>query len=104
MLVAIDFHLDKPRQIVLAGDPNAADARAMLEAVYKPFFPNRVILAADQGPGQAFLGQRLEFIRDIKPIAGKSTAYVCENYACQRPTNDISELEKQLKPRPSATR
>jgi uncharacterized protein YyaL (SSP411 family) len=96
MLVAIDFHLDKPKQIVLAGDPAAPDTRAMLEAVYKPFLPNRVILAADQSTGQTFLATRLDFIRDIKPLGGKATAYVCENYACQRPTSDISELAKQL--------
>jgi uncharacterized protein YyaL (SSP411 family) len=96
MLVAIDFHLDKPKQIVLAGDPAAADTRAMLEAIYKPFLPNRVILPADQSAGQAFLATRLEFIRDIKPLGGKATAYVCENYACQRPTSDISELARQL--------
>jgi uncharacterized protein YyaL (SSP411 family) len=104
MLVAIDFHLDKPKQIVLAGDPAAAETRELLETVYRGFLPNRVILGADQGPGQSFLAQRLDFIRDIKPIAGKATAYVCENYACQRPTSDISELEKQLKPRKDATR
>jgi uncharacterized protein YyaL (SSP411 family) len=98
MLVGIDFQLDKPKQIVLAGDPNAATTRAMLDAIYKPFRPNRVILAADQGPGQAFLTQHLEFIRDVKPLGGKPTAYVCQNYACQRPTSDISELRRQLAP------
>jgi uncharacterized protein YyaL (SSP411 family) len=97
MLVAIDFHMDKPKQIVLAGNPAAPDTRAMLEAVYKGFLPNRVILAADLSVGQAFLAARLEFIRDIKPINGKATAYVCENHACQRPTSDISELAEQLK-------
>ncbi len=100
MLVAIDFHLDKPKQIVLAGDPAATDTRGLLDAVYKPFLPSRVILAADQAAGQAFLATRLEFIRDIKPLGGKATAYVCENYACQRPTTDISELAKQLVPVP----
>jgi uncharacterized protein YyaL (SSP411 family) len=100
MLVAIAFHLDKPKQVVLAGDPKASDTRTLLEAAFKPFLPNRVILAADQAAGQAFLATRLEFIRDVKPLGGKATAYVCENYACQRPTSDISELGKQLTPPP----
>ena len=96
MLVAIDFHLDKPKQIVLAGDPAAADTRAMLEAVFARFLPNRVILGADQGAGQAFLTKRLAFIEGMKPLNDRATAYVCENYACQRPTNDISVLDEQL--------
>jgi uncharacterized protein len=104
MLVAIDFHLDKPKQIVLAGDPAAADTRGMLAAVYRRFLPSRVILAADQGSGQAFLARRLDFISGMKPLGNKATAYVCENYACQQPTSDITELEKQLDGKPIVTR
>jgi uncharacterized protein YyaL (SSP411 family) len=96
MLVAIDFHLDKPKQIVLAGDPAAADTRVMLESVFARFLPSRVILGADQGAGQQFLVERLAFMDGMKPLGAKATAYVCENYACQQPTNDISVMEKQL--------
>ena len=97
MLVATDFHLDKPKQVVLAGDPASPDARAMLRAVHATYLPNKVVLGADGGPGQQFLAQRLDFIRDIKPLGGKPTAYVCENYACQEPTNDLGVLKRQLK-------
>jgi uncharacterized protein YyaL (SSP411 family) len=103
MLVATDFHLDKPKQIVLAGDPAAAGTRAMLETVYKTFLPDRVILAADQGPGQAFLATG-STSSATSNRSRQATAYVCENYACQRPTSDISELEKatQAAPGPDA--
>jgi uncharacterized protein YyaL (SSP411 family) len=96
MLSAIDFHLEKPKQIVIAGDQNAPDVRAMLVTINKHFLPSRIVLAADGGEGQKFLTQRLPFLRDMKPLSGQATAFVCQNYACQRPTNDIGELEKQL--------
>ena len=96
MLAAVDFSLSKPRQVIIAGKPGADDVRAMLEEVFSHYQPNRVILGADGGEGQAFLGTRIEVLKDIKPIAGRAMAYVCENYACQQPTNDLAVLRGQL--------
>lgn len=92
MMVALDFSLSKPKQIVIAGKPNAADTRAMLRAVHEHFIPAKILLLADGAGGQAFLGQRLEFIQDVKPLDGKTTAYVCENYVCHTPTPDLSKF------------
>ena len=47
--------------------------------------------------GQAFLGARVEVLKAIKPLAGRATAYVCENYACRQPTNDLHVLREQLR-------
>jgi uncharacterized protein YyaL (SSP411 family) len=97
MLVAIDLHLDeKPKQIVLAGDPAKEDFRRMHELVFQRYVPNRIILGADGGPGQAFLSQRLTFMKDMGPKGGKATAYICENQVCDLPTNDLAVLEEQL--------
>jgi uncharacterized protein YyaL (SSP411 family) len=96
MLAAVDFSLSKPRQIILAGDPAAKDTAAMLAEVYAHYLPNRIVLAADGREGQAFLTGRLEVLKEIKPVDGRATAYVCENYACQQPTNDVAVLRKQL--------
>ena len=97
MLVAADFKLSKPVQIVIAGEPAAEDVRALLRLVHKQYLPNRIILCADGGEGRAFLGARAEFIKGMKPIGGKATAYVCRNYACKQPTNEAKVLEAQLK-------
>jgi uncharacterized protein YyaL (SSP411 family) len=99
MLAAVDFSLSKPKQIIIAGRPGAADVRAMLEEVFAAYLPTRIILGADGGEGQAFLAQRVEVLRDIKPLAGGATAYVCENYACQEPTSDLNALRGQLAPK-----
>jgi uncharacterized protein YyaL (SSP411 family) len=96
MLAAVDFMLDKPRQIVIAGKPDAADTKAMLREVHARYLPNKIVLAADSAGGQQFLASKMEFIKTIAPIGGKAAAYVCENYACQLPTNDLAALAKQL--------
>ncbi len=99
MMVALDFHLTKAQLIVIAGKPDAADTRSMLRAVHKTFIPNKILLLADGGKGQAFLGKRLEFIQDVKMVGGKATAYVCENYVCHAPTPDLSKLASLLAPK-----
>ena len=96
MLVAVDFHLAKPVQVVIAGDPASPDVRAMLKEVHSVYVPNRIVLGADGGAGQAFLSGHAEFIKEMKPLNGKATAYVCQNYACQQPTADLAELRRQL--------
>ncbi|QOV91274.1 thioredoxin domain-containing protein [Humisphaera borealis] len=96
MLTAADFDMGKPRQIVIAGDPASPEAKALLAEVQKRYLPNRIILAADGGAGQAWLGEKLAFIKEMKPINGKPAAYVCQNYTCQQPTTDPAELARSL--------
>ncbi len=96
MLVAVDFHLDKPRQIILAGDPEAADTRAMLREIHARFLPNKILMLADGGAGQAALAQQLEFVEQLARLDGNATAYVCENFVCALPTNDREILRRLL--------
>ena len=104
MLASIDFGTDKPRQIVLAGKPDSLETRAMLDQVYHRYLPNRILLLADGGEGQQFLASRLPFVATMKVADGRTTAYVCENYACNRPTNDAAKLGELLdRPRFPAT-
>jgi uncharacterized protein YyaL (SSP411 family) len=96
MLGAIDCSLAKPRQVILAGRPGAADTLSMLHEVYATYDPDRIVLGADGGEGQTFLAARIEVMREIKPLNGRATAYVCENFTCQQPTNDPAVLQRQL--------
>lgn len=96
MLVAVDFHLDKPKQIVIAGNLEQDDVKAMLREVHKQYIPNKVILLADGGEGQRFLSRYVSFIQSIKMRDGKATSFICENYVCQLPTSDLKEMARLL--------
>jgi hypothetical protein len=100
MMVAFEFHLSKPKQIVIAGKPDAADTRAMLRAVHERFIPDKILLQADNGAGQAFLGKHLEFIQGVKMRGGKATAFVCQDYVCHLPTPDIPAMVKLISGKP----
>ncbi len=96
MMVALDFSLRKAKQIVIAGNPEAIDTKVMLRAIREPFIPNKFVLLADGGEGQAFLGKQLGFVQTMQPIEGRATAYVCENYVCQLPTTNLGIAVKLL--------
>ena len=96
MLVALDFSLSKPKQIVIAGKKDAEDTKGLLRAVHESYHPNRILLLADGAEGQRALGTFLEFLRDLQPIEGKATGFVCENYTCHLPTTNLDVFRKQL--------
>ena len=96
MLVALDASASSPRQVVIAGKPNAADTSAILREVNGRFQPNAVLILADGGSGQAFFTQKIEFFKDVHPIDDKATAYICQNFVCQLPTNDLEVISRLL--------
>jgi uncharacterized protein YyaL (SSP411 family) len=96
MLVALDFSLSKPKQVVIAGKRDADDTRALLAEVRKHFLPNTILLLADGAESQKFLDEKLEAVRAMSPIDGKAAAYICENFACQAPTTDPKKISEYL--------
>jgi uncharacterized protein YyaL (SSP411 family) len=88
MLVAVDWVLSTPKEIVIAGNPDSADTKTLLAEVHKHFIPNNVLLLVNGGEQQKRLSSLLQFTTDMKPLHGKAAAYICENYACQLPTSD----------------
>ena len=88
MLVALDYSLAKPQQIVLAGGRDGDDTRELLREVHRNFRPHGVCFHAEDGSGEA--------VREMKPIDGRATAYVCENFTCEAPVSDPAELRKLL--------
>ncbi len=96
MLAALDFHLDKPKQIIIAGVRQREDTEKMLRQVHERYIPNRVILLADGGAGQEFISRYVPFIQSVRMKENKATAYICENYACKLPTSDLIVLRELL--------
>jgi uncharacterized protein YyaL (SSP411 family) len=103
MLLAFDYRLSEPRQIVVAGTRGTPETLAMLKEITGRYLPNKVVLLADGGEGQKFLGERLPFLQTVTALGGHATAYVCENYACQLPMTDIAKFAQMLDVKRSAT-
>jgi uncharacterized protein YyaL (SSP411 family) len=96
MLVALDLTLSEPRQIVIAGDRDSAETRALVAEVHRHFVPNKVLLLADGEDGQRYLEEKLEALRGMKPVNGKPAAYICENFTCKAPVTEPAALGELL--------
>jgi hypothetical protein len=96
MLVAVDYSLSKPRQIVIAGKYNATETKVLLKEVHRQFLPRTVVLLADGAEGQKYLGEKNEAIRAMTPVDRKSAAYVCENFTCKAPVTEPQALRELL--------
>src|SRR5437660_12535728 len=54
MLVALEYSLAKPRQIVIAGKIENEQTKALLKEAHRHFSPNKILVLADGSEGQKF--------------------------------------------------
>jgi uncharacterized protein YyaL (SSP411 family) len=92
-LAAAEYALAPVKEIALVGAPGAADMQALVDTVFRPFIPNKVVL--QQSPG-AEVSVPSPLLEDRTAIDGRATAYVCEHYACKLPAADPAILAEQL--------
>ena len=94
MLAAVDFSLSKPQQIIIAGDRDATDTQALLREVRRRYLPNKIFLFVDGQ--QTELAEYIPFVKNITRLESRATAYVCENFVCELPTNNPEQLAQLL--------
>jgi uncharacterized protein len=94
LLCALDFSASEPREVAIVGDQRSPDTRALLEVFYSGYLPNKVVAGRDPDDDEA--GGLIPLLAQRPARAGKATAYVCVQYACQTPTTDPEELTSQL--------
>ncbi|MEW6073373.1 MAG: thioredoxin domain-containing protein [Planctomycetota bacterium] len=99
LFAAVDFAVGPSFEVVIAGDPAAADTRAMLSAVHRRFLPHQVLLlrppVGDGGP----LATLAPYIAPLTALDGRATAYICRDFACSAPTTAVEEVERLLRAR-----
>jgi uncharacterized protein YyaL (SSP411 family) len=105
LMIAADFAIGPAQEVVIVGDPQAADTKAMIRAIRSKFLPNKVVLfRPTNGTSSAITGPA-PFTRELTAIDGKATAYVCRNFRCDIPTTDPEKALELLgkKDRPVAS-
>ncbi|HEY7676859.1 MAG TPA: thioredoxin domain-containing protein [Candidatus Methylomirabilis sp.] len=98
LLLALAFHADTPRQIVIAGDPSAEDTRDLLRAARRAFVPHRILLAARPGEDLSTLPHVGELLKGRGAPAGRATATVCHRFTCSLPVTAAADLAVLLAP------
>ncbi len=94
LLSALGFHLGRPYEVAIIGEPGAADTQALLGVVYSGYVPDKVVAGRAENDEEA--ARLVPLLADRPMRDGRATAYVCEGYACQSPTTEPEELKRQL--------
>ncbi len=90
-LCALDFALRPGEDVVITGEPQAADTRELLAALNLNFTPNKVaIVKTEQNARQ--LNQFSGYTDGLEVIKGKATAHVCRNGSCTGSTSDTQTM------------
>jgi uncharacterized protein YyaL (SSP411 family) len=96
LLCALDLALASVHEVALVGEPDAQDTRALVSALFERFQPNKVVALRHPGPAGARDEQLIPLLADRPQLAGKATAYVCQNFTCQLPVTDPAALAAQI--------
>ena len=89
IISALEFYLNPVKEIVILGEKG----NELEKLIFDEFLPNKVLILAENG------SKNTEFIPLLKQkekVEGNPTAYVCENFTCQKPAVSAKELKEQL--------
>jgi uncharacterized protein YyaL (SSP411 family) len=93
MLHALDFYLGPVEEITLVGSTTAPEREQGLDAVYRAYEPNRIVVTSPE-PGET-THLDLPLLRDRPPRNGL-TAYICRGQSCLEPIVGIEALARVL--------
>ncbi len=89
ILSAMEFYLNPTKEIVIVG----AKGNELEREVWREYLPSKVVVLAKENNSDSAL---IPLLQERKTIDGKPTAYVCENFICQKPVTTIENLIEQL--------
>ena len=92
-LRAAEFYANPIKQVVIIGERGNPETEALLAEARGGFNPDRIValMSADDD-----MAMSLPLFESRRMVDGKPTAYVCRNYACELPVNDVEALAAQL--------
>ncbi|MBC2727045.1 MAG: thioredoxin domain-containing protein [Desulfosporosinus sp.] len=90
-LQALQFALHPTQELILAGPLDSDDLVEMRQAFFSTFRPYASVLYQE-----GTLGEIVPWIRDYPLDPSQITAYLCENFSCQRPVHQIEDFKDLL--------
>jgi uncharacterized protein YyaL (SSP411 family) len=94
MAAALSMSIAEAEQIVILGPRDAAETTALWIAAHKKYRPFAVVARVDPSD-QSALSAHMPWIKDMKMLGGKPTAYVCRGFACDAPSTDPSVFARR---------
>ncbi len=99
-LIALDFLLRPAREFAIIAGSDAVEFRTVLETIATPFLPHKVIAPATHEQA-SLLESKVPLLADRPSREGRTTTYICENFACRAPVVGVEGIESALRDRGS---
>ncbi len=97
MLLALAFHLDMPKEIIIVTPEGERQSAEPLLAQLRPtFLPNRVVSVVSQGDELDRHATIIPLLKHKRALQNRTTAYVCEQGFCELPTHDPAVFARQI--------
>jgi hypothetical protein len=93
MLSALDFYLEKPKEIVVVGKKKDPGVVELLRKIHSLYLPNKTLRRIDPDEPAEKLSPLLA---GKGQIDGQPTAYVCHRFTCSPPATKWEDLEPLL--------
>jgi uncharacterized protein YyaL (SSP411 family) len=93
-LTGMDFLFGPSYKIVIVGNLESPETKSMLQAVNTCFIPNKVVLLKKETDPK--LENMISFVKDMKTVDRRTTAYICRNFVCQKPLTEVKEVLRYL--------
>lgn len=93
MLGALDFYLEKPKEIVIVGAPDDPATEELLNGVHSTYLPNSTLQFVRP---EESLKDMAPLLEGKSQVSGKATAYVCHNFTCSAPVTSWDDLRRLL--------
>ncbi|EFK08668.1 conserved hypothetical protein [delta proteobacterium NaphS2] len=96
MLQALDFVIGPTQEVVIAGTRHDRNTDVMLKVIQQNFLPRQVALLVSSNEERERVAGLAPYVKEMVPVEGKATAYICRRHACQAPVTDPEAMEKAL--------
>ena len=88
------YHAGVP-QVVIAGDPEAQDTRALYDVIRSRYLPTAIVIRLSSR-NRDKLSDLLPWIASMREVGGRPTAYLCRQFVCETPVSEADEFTRLL--------
>ena len=95
-LIGYSRYVEPIRKVVIAGEKDAVDTIALLNAARKFYAPETIVMLRSVGVNDDILCELFPLLADMHPVKGRAAAYICDSGGCYAPFTDPIELQQEL--------
>lgn len=92
MYIALDFYLDKSKEVVVVGPKQSKDKQAIIKMLHAEFLPNKTLGYIEPDAKASF-----PVFENKVTAEGRTIVYVCEKNVCKFPTEDITKARQLVR-------